>query len=169
MQHKTQKNQQMVKQAKIKTIEQNDNVSLYSICFDGDELSEYEKFLTTFKDNARLNHDFQTIILALAKIVERGALERFFRNEGRMNDNFCALSIDSRCLRLYCLRISDQILVVGNGGEKTTRTYQEDETLSGYVMDLQKFDELLKNAQKTGAISIENNVITGIDTATFEL
>ena len=159
----------MAKQAKIKTIEQNDNVSLYSICFNGNELSEYEKFLTMFKDNARLNNDFQTIILALAKIVERGALERFFRNEGHMNDNLCALSIDSRRLRLYCLRISDQILIVGNGGEKITRTYQEDETLSGYVMDLQKFDELLKNAQKTGAISIENNVITGIDTATFEL
>ena len=30
----------------------------------------------------------------------------------------------------------------------TTRTYQEDEELSGYVMDLQRFDELLKQAQK---------------------
>ena len=159
----------MAKQTTIKTIEQNNNVSLYSICFNGDELSEYEKFLTMFKDNARLNRDFQTILLALAKIVEVGALERFFRNEGRMNDNLCALSIDSRRLRLYCLRISDQILIVGNGGEKTTKTYQEDEILSGYVMDLQKFDELLKQAQKSGAISIENNVITGIDTATFEL
>lgn len=142
---------------------------MYSICFNGDELSEYEKFLSMFKDNARLNRDFQTILLALAKIVEVGALERFFRNEGRMNDNLCALSIDSRRLRLYCLRISDQILIVGNGGEKTTKTYQEDEILSGYVMDLQKFDELLKQAQKSGTISIENNVITGIDTATFEL
>lgn len=36
----------MAKQTKVKTIEQNDNVSLYSICFNGDELSEYEKFLT---------------------------------------------------------------------------------------------------------------------------
>lgn len=159
----------MAKQATIKTIEQNDNVSLYSICFNGDEQSEYEKFLAAFKDNARLNRDFQTILLALAKIVEVGALERFFRNEGRMNDDLCALSLDSRRLRLYCLRISDQILIVGNGGEKTTRTYQEDETLSGYVMDLQKFDDLLRQAQRSGAIRIENNVITGIDTATFEL
>ena len=159
----------MAKQTTIKTIEQNDNVSLYSICFNGDELSEYEKFLTTFKDNARLNHDFQTILLALAKIVEVGALERFFRNEGRMNDNLCALSIDSRRLRLYCLRISDKILIVGNGGEKTTRTYQEDETLSGYVMDLQKFDALLKEAQKKGTITIEKNVIIGIENQIFEL
>ena len=159
----------MKRTAKIKTIEQNDNVSLYSICFNGNELSEYEKFLTNFKDNARLNKDFQTIIFALGKIIEHGALERFFRIEGKMKDDLCALSLDSHKLRLYCLRISDQILIIGNGGVKTTRTYQEDESLNGYVMDLQKFDQLLKEAQKTGQISIENNVITGIDTATFRL
>lgn len=144
-------------------------MSLYSICFSDSELSEYENFLVKFKDNAKLNKDFQTIILALEKIIERGALERFFRNEGRIKDNLCALSIDSRKLRLYCLRISDQILILGNGGEKTTRTYEEDLLLSGYVMDLQKFDELLKQAQKTGKISIENNLITGIDKAIFEI
>ena len=159
----------MTKHTTIKTIEQNDNVSLYSICFNGDGLSEYEKFLINFKDNACLNKDFQTIILALAKIIEKGALERFFRIEGKQKDGICALSLDSRRLRLYCLRISDQILILGNGGEKVTRTYQENELLSGYVMDLQKFDELLRKSQLSGSISIENNVITGIDTAVFEL
>ena len=39
-------------------------------------------------------------------------------------------------------------MILGNGGVKTTRTYQEDEKLSGYVMDLQRFDELLKQTQK---------------------
>ncbi len=158
-----------MKEATLKTIEQNDNVSLYSICFDGCEESEFEKFLLAFKDNATLNRDFQTILFALSKIIDQGALERFFRIEGRMNDNLCALSIDSRRLRLYCLRISDKILIVGNGGVKTTRTYQEDELLSGYVMDLQKFDALLAEAQENGKIRIENNVITGIETATFIL
>lgn len=156
-------------EATLKTIEQNDNVSLYSICFDGNNESEYEKFLQKFKDNATLNSDFQIILLALEKIIDKGALERFFRIEGRMSDRVAALSIDSRKLRLYCLRISDQILIVGNGGVKTTRTYQEDEILSGYVLDLQKFDELLVQAQKNGSISIEKNVIVGIENKTFEL
>ena len=80
-----------------------------------------------------------------------------------------ALSLDSRSLRLYCLRISDQILILGNGGVKTTRTYEEDETLSGYVMDLQQFDELLKQAQKNGSITIEKNMIVGIENKVFEL
>ena len=43
---------------------------------------------------------------------------------------------------------SDQILIVANGGAKTTRTYEESEELSGYVIDLQKFDALLEQEQK---------------------
>ncbi len=105
----------------------------------------------------------------MEKIIDRGALERFFRIEGKMNDRVSALAIDSRKLRLYCLRISDQILIVGNGGVKTTRTYQEDEQLSGYVMDLQRFDELLKQAQQNSSITIEKNMIVGIDNKVFEI
>ena len=153
----------------LKTIEQNDNVGMFSICFDGNEEREFEKFLNEFKDNATYNKDFNVILLALSKIIDKGALERFFRNEGRMRDHVKALAIDSRKLRLYCLRISDQVLILGNGGVKNTRTYQEDEKLSGYVMDLQTFDKVLVNAQRTGKVTIEKNVITGIERATFEL
>ena len=153
----------------LKTIEQNDNVGMFSICFDGSEVSEFEKFLNEFKDNATYNKDFNVILLALSKIIDKGALERFFRNEGRMNDNVKALAIDSRKLRLYCLRISDQILILGNGGVKATRTYQEDSKLSGYVMDLQSFDKVLLKAQKSGKVTIEKNMITDIQSATFEI
>ena len=155
--------------ATLKTIEQNDNVGMFSICFDGSEVSEFEKFLNELKDNATYNKDFNVILLALSKIIDKGALERFFRNEGRMNDNVKALAIDSRKLRLYCLRISDQILILGNGGVKNTRTYQEDSKLSGYVMDLQTFDKVLLKAQKSGKVTIEKNMITDIQSATFEI
>ena len=153
----------------LKTIEQNDNVGMFSICFDGNEESEFEKFLNEFKDNATYNKDFNVILLALSKIIDKVALERFFRNEGRMSDHVKALAIDSRKLRLYCLRISDQVLILGNGGVKTTRTYQENKKLSGYVMDLQTFDKVLVKAQLAGKITIEKNGITDIERATFEL
>ena len=107
-----------MKTATIKTIEQSDKVGLYSICFNGNDLTEYEKFVQKFMNDATLN---------------------------------------------------DQILIVGNGGAKTTRTYEESEELSGYVMDLQKFDALLEQEQKNGNIKIEQNVITGIEGASFEL
>ena len=111
-----------MKEATLKILEQTDNVSLYSICFDGNAVSEYEAFVQKFKGDATLNIDYKNILMALEKIVAVGALERFFRPEGKMSDRVAALSIDSRKLRLYCLRISDQILIVGNGGRKDTRT-----------------------------------------------
>ena len=116
-----------------------------------------------------MNKNYQTILQALDRIIANGAFERNFRYEGKMKDNVVALSIDSKKLRLYCLRISDQILIVGNGGVKNTRTYNESEELNGYVMDLQKFDELLKQAQEEGSIIIEQNVITGIEEQTFQI
>jgi len=159
----------MNRHVKLKTIEQNDNVALYSICFNESDESEFEKFLKNFKDNAKMSREFHIILLALEKIIEKGALERFFRIEGHINDDLCALSIDSKKLRLYCLRISDRILIIGNGGVKNTRTYQEDTKLSGYVIDLQNFDKALAEAQKRGRVRIEKNYITDIKGATFTI
>lgn len=159
----------IMRNATVKMIEQSDNVGLYSICFEGNDLSEYERFVQKFMDDATLNNDFRKVLRAINRIVAHGALERYFRPEGKMNDRLAALSIDSKVLRLYCLRISDQILIVGNGGAKTTRTYEESEELSGYVMDLKKFDVLLEQEMKSGIIKVERNVITGIESASFEI
>lgn len=50
---------------------------------------------------------------------------------------------------------------------KTTRTYEEDNELQGYVVTLQKFEELLKSGVKDGSVVISENII---DTdKTFEL
>ena len=158
-----------MKTARIVSIAKSDQVGLYSICFNSDKETEFRKFMQKFKDNAALNKDYQAIIHAIDRIIANGALERNFRYEGKMKDNVVALSVNSRKLRLYCLRMSDQILIIGNGGVKDSRTYEESEELSGYVMDLQKFDELLKQAQEEGLIYIEQNVITGIEEMTFKV
>ena len=67
------------------------------------------------------------------------------------------------------MRLSDKILIIGNGGIKDSKTYNENNELNGYVMDLQKFDALIKEAVKDGSISIEETAIKGIDNKTFEL
>jgi len=99
----------------------------------------------------------------IAKFVESiadlGALERFFRPEGKMSDRVCALPVVKSSLRLYCLRLSDSILILGNGGIKKTQTYNEDEELLGYVVTLQNFDKLIKQGVKDGTITISENEI----------
>lgn len=86
-----------------------------------------------------------------------------------MRDHVAALSIDSQKLRLYCLRLSNQILILGNGGVKETRTYNENSELCGYVMDLQIFDKVLCEAIKNGSIQIKFNSIENIENANFTL
>lgn len=98
-----------------------------------------------------------------------GFLDRYFRPEGKMRDRVAALPIQSNKLRLYCLRLSDSVLIVGNGGQKDTKTYQENPELNGYVINLQKLDDILRIAEQKGTISIEETTIEGIDDKTFEL
>lgn len=158
-----------MKQARVNIVDQTDFVSLYTIIFENSEVSEFEKFMEKFKDNATLQRDYQLILLALDKITSHGALERNFRPEGKMNDNVVALPIEKSRLRLYCLRLTDKILILGNGGEKNTKTYEESEELKGYVMDLQKFDTLLKTYIRKGEIEIKETKLVGIEDKTFEL
>ena len=40
--------------------------------------------------------------------------------------------------------MSDSVLIVGNGGVKSSRTYEQDPELNGYVINLQKLDALLR-------------------------
>lgn len=138
-----------------------DNCTVYTIQFLSDEQTEFEKFIVKFRNDAELNPDFQAIMRFVEQILANGALERFFRREGKMSDSVVALPVLKSKLRLYCLRLTDKILVIGNGDVKNSRTYQEDNTLQGYVMDLQKFERLLKQEVQAGNVKItESQIIT---------
>lgn len=144
-----------------------ESCTLYTIQFLSDEQTEFDKFISKFRSDAKLNKDFQAIMRFVEQILVNGALERFFRPEGKMNDSVAALPVLKSKLRLYCLRLTDKILVIGNGDVKNSRTYQEDNTLQGYVMDLQKFEQLLKQEIHAGNVRItENEIITD---KTFEI
>ena len=133
--------------------------TLYSIQFTSEDDSEYERFYSKFIEDAKLNRDLLRIVQLVDKIAEEGALERLFRPEGKMKDSVVALPVLSSKLRLYCLRLSDGILVLGNGGVKQSRTYEEDDSLRGYVLTLQKFEELLKEGQRDGSVVVTERLI----------
>lgn len=78
-----------------------------------------------------------------------------------MSDSVVALPVLKSKLRLYCLRLTDKILVLGNGDVKNRRTYEENEKLQGYVIDLQKFERLLKQEVRSGNVQItETEILT---------
>jgi hypothetical protein len=105
-----------------------------------------------------LKDDFNKIIAAINKILQNGALESYFRIEGKMSDRICAIPLlitprdksKHGTLRLYCIRMSDSLLIIGGGGLKVTDTYQENETLVRHVSTLQMIDSRLADVEKSG-------------------
>lgn len=135
------------------------NYTLYTIQFITEDKGEYLRFYNRFKENTIYNRDLARIVKFVERIADLGALERFFRPEGKMSDRVCALPVVKSKLRLYCLRLSDSILILGNGGVKKTRTYDEDDELRGFVVTLQNFDKLIKQGVKDGTITITEKEI----------
>ncbi len=148
-------------------VNSSESCTMYTIQFMSDDKSEFEKFISKFRNDAVLNTDFQTIMRFVQQILSNGALERYFRPEGKMRDSVVALPVLKSKLRLYCLRLTDKILVLGNGDVKKSKTYEDDATLEGYVMDLQKFENLLKQEVRAGNVEITEKEIK--TNKTFEL
>lgn len=156
--------------ATIQSVRQTEKAGLFTICFEGESFTEFQKFIVKGNENATLQPDLQKILNALQHMMNAmGFLDRYFRPEGKMRDRVAALPIQSSKLRLYCLRLSDSVLIVGNGGPKSTKTYEEDSELNGYVIQLQKLDDLLRLAETKGEITIEEATLSGVDDKQFEI
>ena len=154
----------------IEEVQKTDIAGLFTICFEGDDATEFQKFIEKFKEDASRKEELSVILTAINRMLTAsGFLERYFRPEGKMGDHVVALPIERTKMRLYCLRMSDSVLIVGNGGIKNTKTYEEDESLNGYVITLQKLDKLLDHAIKSGKVTIEETSISGIDKTDFDL
>lgn len=156
--------------ATIQSVRQTEKAGLFTICFEGESFTEFQKFIVKGNENATLQPDLQKILNASQHMMNAmGFLDRYFRPEGKMRDRVAALPIQSSKLRLYCLRLSDSVLIVGNGGSKSTKTYEEDAELNGYVIQLQKLDDLLRLAETKGEIIIEEATLSGVDDKQFEI
>ena len=135
-------------------------VDIYSIRIDGNDKTEFQEFFITFKDidDSFLADDFDRILKALLKISVEGLSDSLFRPEGKLYDRVCALPLyiaprDKKkygTLRLYCIKATDKILIIGGGGKKRTDTYEEDPILSVKVKTLQDIDQELRRLEDEG-------------------
>lgn len=133
---------------KLELVIESDNVSIYSPKYDGETLTEFEKFMS---NNGALSHpqlkkDFDEIIARIQKMLtDCGARENLFRLEGR-NIKALPLIIEHRrgrgvgTVRLYCIRISDRLLIIGNGGIKKVARFEDDPVLLGIVNQLRDIE-----------------------------
>lgn len=145
----------------LEIVEQCDNATIYSILLENEDDTEFMKFINKYSSDPFFEENLQRIVYYIDKFKEYGALERYFRPEGKQEQNIKAIPIEVNKLRLYAIRLTDNILIIGNGGHKKTRTYNEDPELNEYVAHLSQLSFILKLKLETGVIRVNHNKLTG--------
>ncbi len=152
----------MKQEYSIELLEEYEKVNFYSIRMKGAELTELESFFEKFPEGCEYDAEVDVIISWLDHIAERGALARYFRPEGRYGDGVGVIPIDvGNKIRLYCLRLSDKILIFGNGGVKDAKRWEESETLAPYVKMLIDTSRFISSRIKDGTIVVIDKEIVG--------
>lgn len=147
----------------VEIFEEHSKVNFYSIRYSDNELSEAESFFDKVLDDDDLEEDVEILSKVIDKIGENGALPRHFRHAGTKQDKVGALPeyLSSSNLRLYAIRLTEEIVILGNGGLKTTKTYNEDPFLNECVETLKKLDRFLETRLNNGKTIIFRKQLMG--------
>jgi hypothetical protein len=113
--------------------------TFYTVRWEGAEFSETDKFFQKYEKDTNFQRPMQELAKFISKKIgdEMGALDYFFRFENaaqalppsriyKVED--LIINFGNFPLRLYCLRISEALVVLFNGGEKTANTAQGGKT-----------------------------------------
>lgn len=141
---------------RIVPVRSGDAGSIYTIQFQGENETEFDKFLIN-KEIAKEQDSLARLVAKLESMSDDYGFESelFKEEEGSRWDYVVA--IPEGKLRLYCLRIENVLLVVGNGGVKTTRTYQQDAHLYASVEDLQVVHKVLMSRIYSGKLHVDRH------------
>ena len=148
---------------KLELVIETEKVSIYSPKYDGKANNEFEEFMlaNSAYTDPQLQAFFNAIIAAINKVRDCGARENLFRPEGK-NVKAVPLIISFRPnkhigkMRLYCLRLSDRLLIIGNGGVSTKAKYDDDHILIAFVNNLRDIDKHLKKVAKQAGTDYED-------------
>lgn len=130
----------------------------YTVIIDGAEETLYTAF--TKEHIGEYADEIREMMTRMYLMGHRqGSQEWFFKmREGTITDNVVALyDRPDRKLRLYCLRYGNATVILGGGGPKSTRTYQEDPKLHSNVLLLQRISKIIDEAIRNKELRIDEN------------
>jgi hypothetical protein len=131
-------------------------VTFYTVRFERDsemdEMSETDKFFHKFENNPKYTRELDTMSMFLKKIGEKfGAHKDLFRHERSADalppkikmmarfEFFDFFETDDIKRRLYCLRLSDSVVILFNGGFKTNDDPEKCDNVRPHFKDAQIF------------------------------
>lgn len=127
----------------------------YTVRWEGSEETETDKFFQKFENEKHLEQPLLNLVEFLESFIanKTGALDSFFRFEnvaqglppsGNYQIREVWIDYVDFPLRLYCLKITEHLVVLFNGNEKTSQTAQDGKT----SMDFHNANQFAKRITK---------------------
>ncbi len=130
--------------------------SIYSILTDAKKGTFFDHFIGEHAE--KHTPELMNIAGRLRRIgKEDSALACFFKlDEGLdWDDLVCALyDVPDKHLRLYCIRLHETIIIVGNGGHKNVRAWQDDSKLAREVHEMMHYSKIIRTKLNNGSLRI---------------
>lgn len=145
-------------------------VAYYTFVVEGREQSETGAFFSRFEHNSELANDLNLLVAWVQEIGKnRGAKSRYFRFENdatalppparimaELGDRYCRF-------RLYCVRLTDEVVILANGGRKTSQTVQDSPELMAHFRFANKMARQLIELIQEGELVVDGKQITNIE------
>jgi len=139
-------------------------VRYYSVHFEEKKTDEIEDFMLRHESEAHLQEAFDEILAWIEGIAQiTGALEHFFRQERKaaalppdngirkhQRSRFSFQYQEVNRLRLYLIRLNENVVILLNGGEKTNRDPEKCPNVRRYFKEAQQIAEALDEAMQHG-------------------
>ena len=135
-------------------------MSYYSLHLKGQEDNETDKFFSQFM-NSEYQDDISDIVYWLAEIGNnRGAEPRYFRFE-KAAEALPPKFADFSKLRLFCLRCTKDVVILGNGGRKTSQRVQDSKELYPIFQFMNKVNQAFTEKIQVGEITYGSQCLLG--------
>jgi hypothetical protein len=160
-------------------------VTFYTLRFESnlkkDEMSETEKFLNQFVDDPVYKHELDRMLVFLRDLGEvDSAREWYFRHERnaqalppdkknrKRHKSFDLLPDNEYKLRLYCLRLSDSVVILFNGGLKTHNDPEKCPNVAPHFRNAQIFAKKINEKLKDKDFILSKKNLRSYDELAFE-
>lgn len=142
--------------------------TFYTVRWDDSELNETDKFILKYASNNKFKRPLQELATFLTEKIgnSEGALDEFFRFENdahalppsgeHMFHSSFKINYLNFPLRLYCLKLTNYLVVLFSGSEKTSSSAQKGNTSITFY-EANMFAKKINNALKNQEIYITEN------------
>jgi hypothetical protein len=145
----------------------------YTVRFEQKNYTEFEDFLLRHEQREDLAEQLDELIAWLDEIAERrGAPHWLFRHENKAQalppkQRLSHLEVNN--LRLYCLRLSDRLVILFNGGEKTAARAQNCPNVKPYFVQANRLAAAIDESLRSAELNLIENGTRLVYPQNFEL